>query len=159
MALGNVSIISQNGQMLPASWNWPVQAAATTIYAGEPCKLVSTYAVPSADAEPGTGTPTFLGIASSTSNQTASVDGTVSIYVPVPGLVYACKAKSAAAIDTAAELQALIGVPVLFDLTAGVYTVDTGATASTSGLVIVGGDIVNGVVYFMVRATVGLGIA
>lgn len=159
MALGNVSIIDQNGQMLPASRPWPVAAAATAIYAGEPCKLVSTYAVPSADAEPGTGTPTFLGIAASNSTQTASVDGTVSIYTPVPGLVYACKAKSAATIDTAAELQALIGVPVLFDLTSSQYTVDTGATASTSGLVIVGGDIVNGIVYFMVRSSVALGIA
>lgn len=159
MALGDVSIISQGGQMLPSSMVWPVAAAATTIYAGEPAKLVSTYAVPSADAEPATTTPTFLGIAASTSNQTSAVAGTVNIYVPCPGIVYGCKAKSAAAIDTAAELQALIGVPVLFDLTSTTYTVDTASTASTDGLVIVGGDIVNGIVYFVVRSSVALTIA
>jgi len=80
----------------------------------------------------------------------------VNIYDLVPGNIYPCKANSAATIYTAAELQALIGVPVLFDLTSGVYTVDTGATASTSGLVIVGGDIVNGFVFFVVRQSVAL---
>ena len=157
MSLGNVSIVSQSGQMLPSSVMWPVAAAATTIYAGEPVKLVSTYAVPSADAEPGTGTPTFLGIAASTSTQTAATAGTVNVFYPVPGLIYACKTKTAAELNTAAELQALIGVPVLFDLTSSVYTVDTAATASTSGLVIVGGDTVNSIVYFMVRSSVVLG--
>jgi len=159
MALGDVSIISQGGQELPSGWTWPVAAAATTINAGEPAKLVSTYAVPSADAEPATGTPTFLGIAASTSNQTASVDGTVNIYVNGSGLVYACKTKTAAEFNTAAKIQALIGVPVLFDLTAGVYTVDTSSTASTDGLVIVGGDPVNSVCYFMIRGSVCLGVA
>ena len=136
---------------------WPVAAAATTINAGEPCKLVSTYAVPSADAEPGTGTPTFLGIATSTSTQTSAVDGLVDVNILVPGIVYSAKAKSAAAGRFSCKNSGtLIGVPVLFDLTSGVYTVDTGATASTSGLVIVGASSSTGEVFFTVRNSVAL---
>ena len=157
MSLANVSIIDQNGQELPSARPWPVEADSTAILAGEPVKLSSTYAVPSADAEPGTGTPTFLGIAASNSTQTASTDGKVDVFYPVPGLVYACKTKTSTEINTAAKLQALIGVTAAFDLTSDVYTVDTGTNTSTFGLVIVGGDIVNSIVYFMVRSSVVLG--
>lgn len=151
MALGDVSIIGPSGQNLPSALKWPVAAAATTINAGEPAKLSSTYAIPSADAEPASGSPTFLGIASSTSNQTASVDGTVDIYPCVPGLVYACKTTSATAMNTAAKIQALIGTTCVFDLTSSVYTVDTATTGATDGLLIVGGDAANSIAYFMIR--------
>lgn len=151
MSLGNVSVIDPGGLNLPPARPWPVAAAATTINAGEPCKLSSTYAVPSADAEPVTSAPTFLGIAQSTSTQTSSVDGSVDVMPVIPGVVYACKAKSSAAFDTAAEIQALIGALVLFDLTSSTYTVDTASAASTNGLVIVGGEAATSTVYFMLR--------
>lgn len=140
--------------MLPSAFRWPVAAAATTINAGEPCKLISTYAVPSADAEPLTSAPTFLGIAASTSTQTTATAGTVDIYSISASQIYGCKAKVSTTFDSAAEIQALIGVPVLFDLTSSTYTVDVASTASTDGLVIVGGDPVNAIVYFTIRGAV-----
>lgn len=155
MALGDVSIIYPVAGLPPAQ-SFRTEAAATVINAGEPCKVGGTgshYAVPSADAEPVTSSPTFLGIASSTSTQTPTLDGLVYVDLALPGMVFSARATSAAAIDTDAELLAVTLTKVAFDLTSGSYTVDTASAGATNGLIILGGDIVNGFVYFTVRAT------
>lgn len=154
MALGDVSIIAPAGANLPPAQTFKTEAAATAIYAGEPCKVGGTgtnYAIPSADAEPATSGPTFIGIASSTSTQTATADGTVDIIAALPGMVFEAKAKSAAAVDTEAEILGLLNDLVLFDLTSGSYTVDTASTNSANGLKILGGNTVKKTVYFTVR--------
>ena len=80
--------------------SWPtkryqVAASATLIYVGEPVKLSTTvYVVKSADAEPVESAGTFVGIAASTSTNTASVDGWVDVYLPLPGMTYLINATS-----------------------------------------------------------------
>ncbi len=150
MALANVSPYSQGGAMLPAAFPFRTEAAATAILAGEPVKIGGTgsnYVVPLADAEPTTSV-LMMGIAATSSTQTATADGTVDVYLASPEVIWECKAKSAAAIDTAAELLGILNDVVAFDLTSGEYTVETASAASTNGLRILGGNISKGTVYF-----------
>lgn len=161
MAKGNVKIL-RNPHGVSTTEVFLTEAAATAIYAGEPVKLKaagSEYVIPLADADPVLGTDTsFVGIAASDSNHTSGADGEIEVYLLQPGVVYACKAKSATAFDTAAEIKALKNTKVLFDLTSSTYTVDTGASADTeNGLIIIGGDADTSTVYFMIDQGVALG--
>lgn len=148
MSLDNFTLVKQAGHSSAPTYTYSVQAGATTINRGEPVKLASIsgdYVVPSADAEPVVGTPTFLGIAASTSNQTASADGTVEVYRALPGFVFRAKAKTLSTVDTAAEIAALKNNHVVLDLTSSVYTIDAAAAhAGTNGVIIIGGDPVMG---------------
>ncbi len=139
------------------------EAGSTAINAGEPVfvKLSgSQYVVAGADATPVIGTTVeMVGIAKGDSTHTASVDGEVEVYLPTPNAVFEIKAKSAAAADTEAEIKALENDCLLFDLTGGVYTIDTAAGhANVNGLEIVGGNPEKSTLYFKVRsaATEGL---
>lgn len=158
MALNDVKIYDVAGLTAVPTLTFLGEAAATVINAGEPCKAKvggSKYAIPLADAEPIIGTTTAVfGIAQSTSTQTASADGSLSVYMPINGVQYSAKAKSAAAVDTEAEILALIGKRSVFDLTASVYTIDTAAAdGATNGLVITGGSFLTGDVYFLIRSS------
>lgn len=135
---------------------YQVAASSTLIYPGEPVKLSAAGAVDViklADNEPVIGTTTqVMGIAATTSTNTASAAGKVKVYVPLPGVVYACKATTTSNIDTQAKLDALANDNVLFDLTSTTFTVDENAgNAATSGIQIVGGDYNKGEVYFTIR--------
>lgn len=137
-------------------WTFQTEAGATAILAGEPVKLKSTgsqYVIPLADGEPVIGTTTqVMGVAKSDSTHTASVDGTIDVYMPLPGVVYAAKAKTAADVDTQSELNALVNDRVVLDLTSSSYTVDASAAdGATKGIQIVGGDPARSVVYFTIR--------
>jgi len=66
--------------------------------------------------------------------------------------VYSCHAKSATAADTQAKINVLMGKRVLFDLTSGVYSIDTAVVDSNvNGLIIVGGNPDNNEIYFQFR--------
>lgn len=125
---------------------YQVAASATVIAVGTPLKLTSagspTVTV-LADAEPVIGTTTaFVGFAAAASTNTASAAGTVEVFIPIEGNVYLVPCKTAAAIDTQAEYDALVGNQVLFDLTSSVYTVDESAAHNAAnGLLIVDSDI------------------
>ena len=83
----------------------------------------------------------FAGIAKSTSTDTAAAAGIVDLWVPIPGLVYRAYATTAANVDTQAEINALMGKRVLFDLTGSNWTVDVSQTdALVNCIVIVGGN-------------------
>lgn len=102
----------------------------------------------------GTTSQRFAGVAVSTSTDTASASGVVNLYLPYPGVLYAAKAKSSAAADTSAEVAALFGKGVFFDLTAGVWTVDTAASAAQANCVMItGGDPNTSTVYFNYKAS------
>ena len=122
-----------------------VQAGAVgTISYGTPVvtTLGSQYVAAGADGIPVVATDFMVGIAADTSSDTVAADGLVQVIELFPNTVYLCNAKSAAAIDTQAEYDALVGNRVLFDLTTGVWTVDESvAHATTNGLVIVDSDI------------------
>lgn len=155
MAKNDVKIVDLAGLNTLATVTWQTEAAATAIYAGEPVKLKaagSPYAIPLADGEPVVGTTTaVLGIAASDSTQTASADGTVQVFLPMPGVVYEANAKTASTVDSQSEINALCGDRVVFDLTSTSYTIDAAAgDGSTKGVYIVGGDAVK-TVKFMIR--------
>lgn len=157
VAKGNIKVHKAAGYLNLPTEKWQTEAAATAILAGEPVKLKaagSPYVIPVADAEPIIGTTTaIIGIAASDSTQTASADGSVTVYpAELPGVIYKAKAKTASTVDTLAELNALVGDNVVLDLTTGVYTVDAAAgDGNTKGIRIVGGNFETQEVYFKIR--------
>jgi len=134
-----------------------VAASATRFYAGEPIMFAGTYSSGAAsvntvvvltDGKPVIGTDNFLGVAGGDAQvnssgtviaQTVLVDQVIPYSTLIRG-----RAKSAAAIDTDAELLAILFDFVLFDLTAAVYTIDQAAAADTSGLTVQNGNIATG---------------
>jgi hypothetical protein len=158
MSLGDITLVKAGGLENIPTYRFRVQAGATTINAGEPVKVATAgaqYVVRSATSEPVTGTPTFVGIAATTSTQTASVDGFVEVYKPIQGVVFRASAKTKANINTVALVDVLRNRRTLLDLTSGVYTVaEATADSGTNGIVIVDGDPVAGTLDFEVRASV-----
>lgn len=127
---------------------------ATTILAGEPTKLGSNGAVAIMADGNGTTSERFTGIAKSDSTDTAAAAGVVQVWFPFPGLIYSCAAKSAAAADTAAEIDALFGKRVVFDLTSTTWSIDTAAAdGATNGIVIIGGEYQTSTIWFVVSPT------
>jgi len=141
---------------------YKVAAGATAINVGEPVLLYGTYssgaasantAIVLTDAKPVIATDNFGGIAAKAGTHTASVAGEVSVTRPIPNFTELwAKAKSTAAVDTAAELLAILGDVILFDLTSSVYTLDQAAAADTSGLRIEDGDTAKGTLGVIVDA-------
>ena len=131
-----------------------VASGATAINVGEPVNSLAALtsgasdvntAVVLTDGKPIIGTDNFLGIAAKASTHTASVAGRVNVSVIYPSITEVWgAAKSAAAIDTDAELLAILFDAVLFDLTSTVYTIDSAAAGNTSGLTIIDGNIATG---------------
>ncbi len=164
MARGDIFIWRSSGPLFSGEAD-VASGASASIKAGTPttpsaatASVVGTV-VASADASPtvvGTATNVhFSGLAKSDSTDTASAAGLVTLWAPMPGILYGAKAKSAAAVDTAAEIRALGNKRVLLDLTADVWTVDTAATDSTSnGVIIFGGDPAANQVFFAISPNV-----
>lgn len=128
---------------------------AVSIKAGEPTKSGAAGIVAIMVDGDGTTSQKFTGVARSDSTDTAAAAGEVYVFVPFPGLVYAAKAKSTTAADTLAEIDALMDKRVVFDLTAGAWTIDTAASnATTNGVVIVGGEYQTSTIFFAVSPQV-----
>lgn len=96
-----------------------VDATATTNWTGAVAIMVDGN---------GSTSQRFTGIAKGTSTETASASGSVELWEPFPGIIYSGFTKSSASADTAAEILALKGKRVVFDLTTGDWTVDAAAT-------------------------------
>lgn len=150
-----ISIFDPNGAIPTMKW-LVASGAAATINPGTPVKFSSAGAVvPMTDGN-GTTSERFGGIAKTTSTDTAAAAGVVYTFIPLPGFIYAAKAKSAAAADTQAEIDALKAKRVVFDLTGtvgpgltGVWTIDTAAAdATTNCVVIIGGEYQTSTIYF-----------
>lgn len=143
MARGDIKIVDAGGHNVVPTRVYQTDAGTTAILAGEPVILTtigtSVYAAACTDTLPIIGTDVIAGIAAGDSTHTASVDGTVEVYLPLPGIVYRGKAKSAAAADTDAEILALANKRSVFDLTSSSYTLDTAAAdGATKGLIYTG---------------------
>lgn len=158
MAAGDISLRTSNPNPL-ALPRLVAAGGISTINNGEPTKtgaqISSTgfYVAPMVDGN-GTSSQEFAGIAKSVSTDTAAADGSLQVFLPTPGIIYAAKALSAAAVDTPIEVNQLVGKRVVFDLTAGVWTVDTAAgTATTNNVVVVGGDYTTSTVFFVYDAS------
>ena len=114
--------------------------AATTINAGEPTKCATVGAVAIMADGNGTTSQRFAGISKYDSTDTAAADGECVVWFPTPGIVYSGKAKTTTAADTQAEIDALYGKRVVFDLDT-YWGVDTAAADNANnGVVIIGGD-------------------
>ena len=155
MATGNVWIRSTGGANSVPTVTYQTEAGAAALNAGELCKRKaagSPYVIALVDADLTRGTDSqFVGLAATTSTHTASANGTVEIYAPLPGIVYEAKAKTAASVDTQAEIDALVGDRKIIDVTGGVHTVDEAAAdAVANALTIVGGNPVTKTLYFTV---------
>jgi len=134
-----------------------VAAGATTIYAGEPVAraLGGITVTALATNKPVVATDYMVGIATAKSTQTASAAGTVTVAPLRTNVIYLAAPLTAATWDTQAEYDALVGKRVLFDLTAGSYTI-TATDGATNGLVVAPLDISKfpGKVAFYIRSAV-----
>lgn len=157
MATNNIVIKDSAGHNVVPSRRFRTEAGAAAILVGEPVKLkaaASGYVIPLADAEPVIGTTTsVVGITASAGTHTATADGYVDVYIPLPGVVYRAGVKTLVSSDTDVEILGKLNDRVVFDLTTGVYTVDnTAADGATNGLVIV--DMLTaGTCDFMIRTS------
>ncbi len=123
-------------------------ASSTPTKSADAATAATGAVVPMVDGD-GTIAQNFTGIAKDDSTDTASAAGVVSLWLPLPGYVYAAKAKTATAIDTAAELLTYFRKRVVFDLTSSLWTVDTeAADALVNCVTIIGGDYNTSTVYF-----------
>ncbi len=157
MALNNIRIVDVGGHNVVPTITCQTEAATTNIKAGELVKfkaLGSQYVIPLADGDGVIGTMVpIVGLAATTSTETATVNGTVDVYLPLTGVVYEASAKSAASADTQTEINALVNDRAIIDLTGVVYTIDaTGTDVATAPFVIVGGDPARSTLKFVIRA-------
>ncbi len=142
MATGDITILDQSTMAGIGARKYIVLAGATAINPGEPVtKALGAVSVTAMSTnKPVVATDFLAGIAATSSTQTAALDGEVWVNPLVPGVVYLMKPNSAAAWDTQAEYDALVGDRVLIDLTTGSYTI-LATDGATSGCVIEALDI------------------
>lgn len=117
--------------------------ATATIKPGEPVKVGgvgSNFVKLLEDGDPEVGTDEFIGIATTESTETATVNGVVSVRPIIPGkTILRAPATTAGNVDTEAKILLLLQDWVTFDLTAGVFTIDEneGSDPNVHGLKIV----------------------
>ena len=126
-------------------------STSTRILAGEPVKLSAAggnVVVKLAAGDPKIGTDIVFGIAASDDTATATADGEVEVYAPLPGIIYRCKATTPANLAEGTRYDT-----VTFDLTGTTYTVDEdeGTDEDVHGLRIVDFDATNGTVDFEIK--------
>ncbi len=98
--------------------------SVSRINPGEPVtKVAGAAGVLAAATNAPTTTLRIVGVAISTSTETASVDGTVDVLPVTNGQLFMIKPNSATAWDTQSEYNALCGARVLIDNTTGTYTI------------------------------------
>lgn len=158
MARNDIRIVDAGGRNTVPVYTWVVSSGTpVTVKAGEPTKVASTSAnsvilLEDADLTIATDQP-FTGVAAKDSTESATANGTVDLYIPLPGVIYEVAAKSAAAADSASEITALQGKYYAIDLTSSTFTMDTAAgDAAANAFLIVGGNPKTSTVYFMVRS-------
>lgn len=140
--LGNIQPYDEAAFGYPGDDSYKVASGTTSsITAGTPVAFTLGGFVVAAAA---TNTPVvgtdFLGIATTTSTETATLTGTVSVAKFVAGMSWLIAPKVAASWDTQAEYDALVGDRVLLDLTSSTWTI-LAADSATYGCVIMPLDI------------------
>ena len=146
----DIKIVRTAGGDVPVK-TWATDAGDADIKAGDPVKLKaagSPYVVGLVDGDLTIGTDTVMvGIAKSDSTHTASADGEVEVYLPLPGVTFE------AAATTPANLSAtLIGDRVTVDRTGTTYTIDENAgDSAVRAFYITGVDVDRGTVEFIIR--------
>lgn len=165
MSLNDIRLQDTGGLSVVPSREYQVAASATTIKAGEPVSLETAdgtaTVIALADGGPTVSSAVtsglkIIGIAATTSTNTASAAGKVQVSLAMPGIVvWKAKAKTASTADTQSEIDAKANDCIVLDATAGVYTVDFAAAhAATNGIEVVGGDPATTEIYFTFRPVV-----
>lgn len=117
----------------------------------------SPYTTPLVTGDHTIGTDTAItGLVAKDSTHTSAADGTVELYLPLPGIVYEGYASTAANVDTQAEIDLLCGdrVPIAISATttAGDWTIDEdGGETQAQAFQIVGGDPTKKTIWFIIR--------
>lgn len=135
MALGDLTVLEQVSEMGRGGRLYNV-AAGTAILAGEPVQL---RAVGNVVVEPNlTSTPVvsasagveglFVGVATTSSTNTATAAGTVNVLPINSGTTYLISPDTAASWDTQAEYDALVGKRVVMKNSVTVTATPTGGT-------------------------------
>ena len=159
MATNDFSV-AESAHGSQATWNWLRDDRDTSsevvAAAGDPLKASGAggaFAVRAVDADFTVGTDQpILGIAQKASTETATVDGSVEVVEPLPGMVYTGRSLLATATDTDTEIDAMRGDYQIIDLTGTAFTVDTaGGSGASNALLIVGGDSSTSTLRFMFR--------
>jgi hypothetical protein len=130
MSVGNIVPFESSMTKFPSGLKYKVTSnsvgadgTVSRIKAGEPVtKVAGAAGVLAAATNAPTTTLRLVGVATDTSTETASADGTVTITPGVPGQLFLIAPKVAATWNTQALYNALIGTRFLIDNTAGVYT-------------------------------------
>lgn len=142
----NIVILNEADPRFSSEANLVSSGGVGTIAANTPTKSADAAAaatgavVPMVDGDGALG-QNFSGIAKSVSTDTAAANGEVVLWLPLPGYVYRCKAKTSTTADTAAEIQALYRKRVVFDLTSSLWSVDAAAAdALINCVTIIGGE-------------------
>jgi hypothetical protein len=156
MAKNDVTIVSRGGYDNVPVKTFLVDDRTTTsdtqIYAGEPVMIYGgedgNYATHVSNGKPAIGTDIVIGIAKSDSTETSTAEGTVDVYMPLPGVVYRAKATTSTNLADGILLDC-----VTFDYSDGNYTVDEneGSDEDVHGLRILDYDSTNGTVDFVIN--------
>lgn len=147
----DISIARTAGGNVP-TYRWQTDAGDADIKAGDPVKLKtagSEYVIGLATGDLTIGTDTaMVGIAASDSTHTASADGTVDVYIPLPGTVWKGNATTPGNVAST-----IVGNRVVLTLTGTTYTVDEDAADNAANaFYIVDVDADEGTVDFIIRA-------
>lgn len=148
MSLGDFIVLEQASTNGRGSRTYNVGAGSTVINAGEPVvrtlgatTVVRMYnAATTGSTAPAVGTDYVAGIAATTSTNTASAAGIVTVLPLNSQVTYLVVPKAPTSWDTQAEYDALVGKRVLIDLASGAYTV-LATDAVGNGLVVMPLDI------------------
>ena len=156
MAKGDVKIVDSAGYGQIPDKTFLVDDRTTTsdtqIFAGEPVKIYGgeggNYVTHLATGDPEIGTDIMVGIAASDSTETSSAEGTVEVYLPLPGVVYRCAATTSGNLA-----DGILFDCVTFDLTGTTYTVDEneGSDENVHGLRILDYNSTAGTVDFVIQ--------
>lgn len=130
------TIISQQTPAMSVT-STVASGTAASIGVGTPTFIALSWAGTVAVGADGDGTTSkrFAGLAKSVSTETASAAGTVETWEPFAGIVYNGFAKTSSTADTLAEIQALKGKRVVFDLTSSDWTIDAAASDAKANAV------------------------
>ena len=161
MSVGDFFVKDTPYSALPVQ-TWQYAASSTLANPGEVVKVSSAagskYAIVISDGDGVIGTTVAtIGLVTKASTQTSTVNGSVDVQLFLPGVVYAGKPKTATDINTAAKIDALKGKRVKWAVVSGAIQVDCStADSANNALLIVGGSLSEGTVFFIVRAGITL---
>lgn len=156
MAKGSFSFKNLGGHTNVPTITWQTDGGDTDIKAGEFVKHKangSQYVIPLVTGDfTISSSSRIMGLAQNDSTHTGSADGTVKVYLPLPGIIYRGKAHTSGNFDIQSEIDALVGDRVDIDITGSVWTINENATDSaTNTFYIVGGNPDTAEVWFTIR--------